>query len=241
MSERRETAANRRALAKAVRLEQARIRHAEHARYQAQIADIRRRRKELAARVREQCRTARARVKERARTRRAELMAELNRELREMRQAERNRCQLRRARVKLESESAVQRAKRERAETVRAERHAEQVERRRRRAQAAIRKETARAESDDEVRANLEPELEPIWERVKRRIHGRPGLSRTEAFAHWVEENPGEVWAMREELSERRLRALLREEERAARELRKARRGLGRAAIAAAAPGVPPF
>jgi len=37
-------------------------------------------------------------------------------------------------------------------------------------------------ESDDEVTRNLEPDLVPVFESVKRSIHGTPKKSRTEAF-----------------------------------------------------------
>ena len=47
-----------------------------------------------------------------------------------------------------------------------------------------------RAESDDEVRANIPPELVPAFERVKRGIKATPRQSRTEAFLHYVHENP---------------------------------------------------
>jgi len=168
-------------------------------------------------------------------------MEELRREIAQMKQAERNRCQLRRTRVKIETESAASRARRELEERRRAERHAERVEKRRAQMARAVRRETARAESDDEVRQNIEADLVPIFDRVRSRIRARPGVSRTESFVHWVEENPAEVWAMREDLAERRLRALLREEARAARQLAKAGgRARRRAQVAAGAEEEPP-
>lgn len=39
-----------------------------------------------------------------------------------------------------------------------------------------------RAESDDEVRANISRDLVPLFERVKREIKAAPRISRTEAF-----------------------------------------------------------
>lgn len=50
-----------------------------------------------------------------------------------------------------------------------------------------------RAESDDEVRANIPPDLAALFERVKRGIKGTPRMSRTEAFFHFAEEHPDEA------------------------------------------------
>lgn len=70
----------------------------------------------------------------------------------------------------------------------------------------------ARGESDSEVERNIEPELIPIWLHVKRHIRGTDRMSRTEAFLHWVEENPDEIYAVLSEQSEKELRRLLREQ-----------------------------
>jgi hypothetical protein len=179
------------------------------------IDDIRRRRKELTTRVRSQCVRARARVKEQAKERRRNVLEALRIELREMKQAERNRCKLRVARVAHESEGARARAKREQRERAQAEAAARRIERHREKVLRSQKRRETQAESDDAVRSNLEPDLVPIFNVVKAKIRARPGMSRTEAFLHWAEENEGEIWAMRDELAERRLRALLAEERRA--------------------------
>src|SRR5690606_6266812 len=57
----------------------------------------------------------------------------------------------------------------------------------------AAKKRTYRLESDDEVRANLPPELVPVFDRHRGRFKDSPRMSRTEAFLHWVAENPDEV------------------------------------------------
>lgn len=49
------------------------------------------------------------------------------------------------------------------------------------------------AESDDAVIQDLPPELVPVFEKVKREIRATPRMSRTEAFLHWIEENPDEA------------------------------------------------
>jgi hypothetical protein len=61
----------------------------------------------------------------------------------------------------------------------------------------------ARAESDDEVRRNVEPELHAVWRRVKKTIRGSARLSRTEAFREWCERNPAEVQRIQWEDAER--------------------------------------
>jgi len=50
-----------------------------------------------------------------------------------------------------------------------------------------------RRESDDEVRGNIDPELLPLWEDVKRSIKGTSRLTRTEQFLLYAEEHPFEV------------------------------------------------
>jgi hypothetical protein len=212
----REQHANKRTKHKAVREEQARIRHAALEHIREQIRAIKTRRVELAARVRSQCKTSRARAREAIAVRRREGREQLNRELVEMRTAERNRCALRRQRVKFETLSALERKRHEldeerrgQAFVRRTEVHKQKTERKR---SAAER----RQESDDEVRSNIDAELVPIWEAVRRRVRAVPGRSRTESFIHWVEENPDEVWRLREKDAEHRLAALLREEQRAA-------------------------
>jgi hypothetical protein len=46
---------------------------------------------------------------------------------------------------------------------------------------------------------------------VKRKIHGSAHRSRTEAFLHWVEENPTEIWPILEAEADKALRELERE------------------------------
>jgi hypothetical protein len=49
-------------------------------------------------------------------------------------------------------------------------------------------------ESDDEVRANIPPELHKLFSKVRRSIKGSPRRSRTEEFLEYVEEHPSEVY-----------------------------------------------
>ena len=48
-------------------------------------------------------------------------------------------------------------------------------------------------ESDDEVRANIPPELRALWERTKGRLRGSARRSRTEAFLEYAEAHPDEA------------------------------------------------
>jgi hypothetical protein len=73
-----------------------------------------------------------------------------------------------------------------------------------------------RAESDDEVRGNLPPEMIGVFEKVRRHIKGSARKTRTEAFLEWAEENPGEVWAMQSAEAERDLHRMIAEHERLA-------------------------
>lgn len=87
-----------------------------------------------------------------------------------------------------------------------------------------------RQESDDEVRGNISPELIPIFNQITRHIKGGPRRTRTEAFLEWVEENPGEVYAMQQRDADRWLAQLLAEQAR----LQKVKRKRGRAFLEAA-------
>jgi hypothetical protein len=69
----------------------------------------------------------------------------------------------------------------------------------------------ARAESDDEVRRNIAPELHAVWRKVKKTIHGSARRSRTEAFLEWCEANPAEVERIQWEDAERDVDRLVRE------------------------------
>ena len=68
-----------------------------------------------------------------------------------------------------------------------------------------------RAESDDEVRANLEPAYRALFDRVKRGIVGGPRVSRTEQFAKYVEEHPEELMAVLEQSADDKVEAMARE------------------------------
>jgi hypothetical protein len=98
-------------------------------------------------------------------------------------------------------------------------RHLDRVHRARVRTHATSTAKEQRQESDDAVRANISPELVPMFNRIRKQIVGSARRTRTEAFLEWCEENPSDVVAVLEEENERKVRELEKEEERARREM----------------------
>ncbi len=80
-----------------------------------------------------------------------------------------------------------------------------------------------RDESDDEVRANIPPDLAPLFERVKRGIKGSPRKSRTEAFLEYVEEHPDEQFAGIDDKTDALVRELERQQRSGRRDARRRR------------------
>lgn len=72
------------------------------------------------------------------------------------------------------------------------------------------------AESDDEVRRDIPPELVGVFNKVKRNIKGSGHRTRSEAFLEWAEENPAEIYAMQEQEAAREIKRLVKEYEREA-------------------------
>jgi len=135
----------------------------------------------------------------------------------------RDQCAIGKQHARDEGAHRIAAAKRERdeerrfaAELVRLERGAKESEKERRK---SARRGERRAESDDEVRSNLEPELVFLFERVKKTIRGTDRRTRTEAFRQYAEENPGEVYAAQEAEAEKALRRDVRKARRAPRRL----------------------
>ena len=77
------------------------------------------------------------------------------------------------------------------------------------------------AESDDEVRGNIPPELGALFERVKRSIKASPRMSRTEALLKYAEEHPDEVLVAIDDKADALIRELEAQELQARRELRR--------------------
>jgi len=130
----------------------------------------------------------------------------------------RTNCEAQRHRARADGEIAIQSRKRE----IREERYFDQLQRSSLRSSSAAKRRAPvvrgerEAESDDEVRRNLPPELVAVFNRVRRTIKGSPRKSRSEAFLDWAEENPEEIYALQDRNAEREVKRLVKEYEREA-------------------------
>lgn len=172
----------------------------------------------------ERCRTERLGARERARALRIRGLAELREATRLEREAARQACvvskrdakskePVERRRAELEAERKYQMEMRVidrgHKQRRREHRHATYIER--------------RAESDDEVRSNVDPSYWSLWLRIKRSIKATPRMSRTEAFFQYVHEHPEEYL----EAIEDKTVALVRELEARERDAHRAQSGRG--------------
>ena len=165
-----------------------------------------------------ECQAGRRAAKERSQELRRETMQSVREGIERAKLAAREACRLRKTGTRDRGRHRVAHAKEALHEEKRFQRDVRRAEGRGRRREAS--RTTAverRQESDDEVRRNLNPEHVALFDQVRRSIKGSPYQSRTEAFLQWAEENPGAVVQAQEELAERELRKLLREQERVAR------------------------
>lgn len=181
-------------------------------------------RRELVKGAVERCRAERARLRQNYRTRKAQLLAELKAERAREKQLARDRCRARKRGARAEGTTALGVAestfRNERAfmrELRRAELDAKARQRELRRSSSAAER---RAESDDEVRANLSPELVPVFNRVRGSIRPSRRASRTEVFLRWAEEHPDEVIAFEAERADREVAELVREHQKHQRAMR---------------------
>ncbi len=201
-------------------------------RYRAKLAKLSTRRAALLKRTTAACRATRARVGAEAKAYRARERERINAEVREMRDKAKRACNARRARIRAMVKDEAKRERQLHDAEARRARELAGVERKRvtmlRKAETRRKARERAQESDAAVLANIDPELAPLWHKVKRQIRGGPHRSRTEAFLEWVEENPDEVWAMREAEAAKAMEKLHRERERLERakerELRRATR-----------------
>jgi len=194
------------------------IARAEKARAKAELAELRAQLKAAYAAKKGKtqaalvaCRAGRKAQKARAKARRAELLAKLAAETLQEKQAALVACETGIASARsLVGRHVSARAKLEAERRFRAElRRIESANRARRKELTP--KRVARdlqSESDDEVRSSIPPELLGLFERVKRSIKGSGYSSRTEAFLHYAEENPSEVFAGIDDETERLIREL---------------------------------
>ena len=145
----------------------------------------------------------------------------------------RSRCQKARERLRNVCGARRERARREGTEVVAArkrdlheERHLDKLQRTagRRSSPKALKpigrvrkaSHEREAESDDEVRRDIPPELVGVFNKVRRNIKGNDRKSRSEAFLEWAEENPGEIYAMQEQEAAREIKRLVKEYQREA-------------------------
>jgi hypothetical protein len=183
-----------------------RLKHAKHERAHAkrQIAHY--------------CRLGRQNVAARVRALRAEMRQAVNEKADAMRKAQRDRCAADQSAAALELWKGIDTAHRELEQERQSFRH--NYGKKKTPARAVER----RAESDDEVRRNLPPELVAVFDRMKTKIKAGPRHSRTEAFLEWVERNPDEAAGMLYEQAERDVARMVAQHERIGRRLKKGRR-----------------
>lgn len=184
------------------------------------------RQREAMRRVVERCKQNRCRVRKHVKRYRQEERERINREVAEMREQARRVCELRKqtvrkagGSVRAQKQAELDAERRLQHELSRTAKHAEKLQ--------AKYKRTAReaqAESDDQVRQNIDPELLAVFEAVKKNMRGDAHRSRTEAFLEYVEENPGDVIALQQETANVEVQRLLAEQSKLEREASKRRK-----------------
>ncbi len=177
-----------------------------------QIADVKLRRREAMRLTVERCRTERQLIKDRTRQMREQARAAVNAEADKAKCAARQACAARRAEVRDQSTSALEKLEAERQAERTLQRQLAHAEHRRRKDTRTAAER--RQESDDEVLRNLPDDLVELWHKVKKQIRATDRMSRTEAFLAYVENHPEELVETMQELSDRELKKLLREERR---------------------------
>lgn len=208
------------------------------------IERVRKQRRAALRDVRSQCRAGRRALRDQVHSYREQERARINKQVEEMRAAAQLTCAMKREAVRDTAAQKEAKARRELAaerQLQRDLRAADQWQRQKLRALPSIPHER-RKESDDEVRQNVDPSLWPVWERVKRSIKGTARMSRTEAFLHWVEENPGDAVALQQQAADAEIKRLVKEQRAAEREAKRRRARTykpSKAELAAYLEGVP--
>jgi hypothetical protein len=148
-----------------------------------QLRAARAQRKEAIKSAKERCRSERLAARERARALRIRGLAELREAARLERQAARDVCTLSKSEARKKDD--IERRRGELAAEAKYQADIRRLERSnklRRREHRHVTYIERRAEDDDTVRANISPDLVPLFERVKRGIKATPRASRTEIF-----------------------------------------------------------
>lgn len=190
----------------------ARVREDHEGRTQA----LRARKRRVQKKVTKGCDASRKRTSQEVKKLRKRERARINKKVDAIRGKTEAACRARRQRVRELAADAQHLADEERDERMRIAKQLGAAERKRAKQLAASERRRERrekqSESDDEVEQNLDRELVPVWRKVKRDMKATPKMSRTEAFLHWVEENEGEMWAMRQDEIEREMDDLAAEQ-----------------------------
>jgi len=181
------------------------------------IADARTARREAITAIRADCRRTRVELREKA----AQARQELRDLQRAARTAARSSCSSSASTARAEHALELDRRRQRYAETSHEQRSLRVSPTQPKKRLTAA---EARGDSDDAVASDLPADLLPVWAVMKRTIHGTRNRTRTEAFLDWVHESPDEVWSIREAHAEKKLAALLRQEQELHRETRKAGR-----------------
>jgi hypothetical protein len=189
----------------------------------AQLREARQRRKVALREAKERCRAERIAARERARAMRLRVLEELRESMRAERLGARQACTVRLGEARgikdsiLRARAELQAEKKFEADLRRIERS----NRKRRQEAPRVTRIERQSESDDEVRANIPPELVALFERVKRGIKASPRMSRTEAFLHYAEENPADVLDSMDDKTDALIRELEAQHKEARRSLRR--------------------
>lgn len=189
-------------------------------------------RRERLRELRTLCKAEKVRLREKAR-RLARELAETRAALRERRSS----CSTSITSTSSATAANVKRARAaldEKAGEVRERRNIDRMGRKSRAADAKLATgRERRRDSDDTVRNDIPAELVPVWERVKRSVHGTDRMTRTEAFLQWVHDHSADVERMMYEGHARDVAALEAQERALSRASRKAARYSSRRGAAA--------
>ncbi|MGO8996052.1 MAG: hypothetical protein ACLQVI_22295 [Polyangiaceae bacterium] len=188
-----------------------------------QLHAARTQRNEALAKARGHCRAERLTLREKAHARRQSALAELKDTYAKERAEAREVCVVRKAGVHSEARDPIERAKGnwDAERKYQADlRRIEQGNRDRHRAVHRSHADERRSESDDEVRGNIPPDYQALFDRVKRDMKGTSRESRTEVFLRYAEQHPDEILAALDDGSDRLIRELEEQRAKAERALR---------------------
>lgn len=196
------------------------LKKAETLRHKAKVQQLRDEEKRAKEKAREDLKLARALCKENAINARevadrayADARAKALEARRARKRAASEGCSLSKAYIRRCAEEKAARARAEREEAIRFRAELARIEAANRSKGRALRTSSKlkRSESDDEVEGNIPDRLVPLWKRVKRSMRATDRMSRTEAFLHYAEENPGEATDAQEAAAEKSFKRELSE------------------------------